>query len=94
MLFAQACVLKCKHSPTEPQRSKTHACLYILLLLLLFHGSANLPDATGAAAAMAAEKEEERPYKPSLDWTAAALGIVRDYLGSNEMTQMVMPAKG
>ena len=44
---------------------------------------------------MAADKEEEEgPYKPSLDWTAAALGIVRDYLGSNEMTQMVMPAKG
>ena len=70
VLFAQACVLKCKHSPTEPQRSKIHACLY--LLLLLFHGSANLPDATGAAAAaMAAAEEEEGPYKPSLDWTAA-----------------------
>ena len=41
---------------------------------------------------MAAE-EVEGPYKPSLDWTAA-LGIVRDYLGSNEMTEMVMPAKG
>ena len=71
-----------------PRSSEIQDCLY----LLFFHGSANLPDATVAAAAMAAE-EVEGPYKPSLDWTAA-LGIVRDYLGSNEMTQMVMPAKG